>query len=82
MKHQRRQKETVHGTDCACWECVQALERAIVREGFGQRLSIGQQIDLLISLISEHDAVALMPVLGTLQWIRDNETKIRHRLAE
>ena len=71
-----------HGTDCACWECVDALDRAIVQRAMDVRLDIKQQIELVVSLVSEFNAVELLPVLSTLQWICDNELKIRQRLAE
>jgi len=71
-----------HGTDCACWECVEALDRAIVQRAMDVRLDIKQQIELVVSLVSEFNAVELLPVLSTLQWICDNELKIRQRLYE
>lgn len=71
-----------HGTDCACWDCVDAVERAIVQRAMDVRLDIGQQVDLVVSLISEFSAAELLPVLRTLQWLRDNELKIKQRTAD
>jgi len=47
-----------------------------------QWLDLDQQIELLVRLISDRDILELMSVIGTLQWLRENESKIRHRLAE
>lgn len=71
-----------HGPDCACWECIEAVERAVVQRVLDQRLDINGQVDLVVRLVSENNAVELLPVLGTLQWLRDNEMKIRQRMSE
>ena len=82
MKRNQKSASIVHGTDCACWECVDAVERAIVQRAMDVRLDIGQQVDLVVSLISEFSAAELLPVLRTLQWLRDNELKIKQRTAD
>lgn len=71
-----------HGTECACWECVDAIERAMVQRAMDVRMDINQQVSLVILLISEFSALELLPVLSTLQWLRDNELKIRQRMAD
>jgi len=54
----------------------------MVQQVMDVRLSIDQQIELVVSLVSEFNAVELLPVLHTLQWLCDNELKIRQRVAE
>jgi hypothetical protein len=61
-----------HGWDCACGGCVDHLLAIACKS-----VPIEQQIEIVVGIISDIDAPELIPVLRTLQFVRDNQVAIR-----
>jgi hypothetical protein len=61
-----------HPNDCACNDCVNALLASAAKN-----VPIEQQIGAVVAVMSDLEASELLPVLRTLQFVRDNQDKIR-----
>lgn len=61
-----------HKAGCACNDCITALQDAVCRT-----VPIEAQIEAMVAAISDFDVPELLPALKTLQFVRDNQERIR-----
>ena len=67
-----------HKLGCSCHECVEALNEWVASTN---SMSIAMQADELMQIISEYDLPHLLPVLKTVEWVRDFELVLKQRMT-
>jgi hypothetical protein len=65
------QENLDHAADCSCVDCVNRLLMTACKK------TIEQQIEIVVGIMSDLEAPELIPVLRTLQFVRDNQAVIR-----
>ena len=67
-----------HKPGCCCHDCVEALNEWVASTN---SVSIAMQADELMQVIAEYDLPHLLPVLKTVQWVRDNHAVLKQRMT-
>jgi hypothetical protein len=65
-----------HPAGCPCQDCVNRLLAEATKN-----VPIEQQIGAVVAVMSDLEAPELLPVLRTLQFVRDNQDKIRKAVS-